>query len=76
MPKSTNVFAQRLNSCMDELGAPSHVRERAQALSKLTDIPKQKAWSLLEGHMNPDEEVLAALAQEFEVDPEWLVGSK
>lgn len=74
MPKSTNLFAQRLNSCLDDLGAPINVRERAVILSKMTHIPKQQAWSFLEGHQVPDADLLHKLAQEFEVDPDWLAG--
>lgn len=76
MPKSTNVFAQRLNSCLDDLGAPSHMRERALVLSKLINIPKQQAWSFLEGHQMPDHDFLQEIAREFEVEPDWLSGIK
>lgn len=76
MPKSTNLFTQRLNSCLDELDAPTQMRERALVLSKLINIPKQQAWALLEGHQMPDHDFLLELAHEFEVEPEWLSGNK
>lgn len=76
MPKSTNQFAQRLNSCLDDMGAPAHVRERAAVLSKMLNIPRQQAWSLLEGHQIPDHDFLHQIALEFEVDADWLAGNK
>jgi hypothetical protein len=70
------VFSERLNHCLDETGAPNSVRERAAILNKLIDIPKQNAWGMLEGHQLPDSVLLKKIADEFEVDPEWLSGDK
>jgi hypothetical protein len=67
-------FAERLNSCLDDSGAPSQIRERSVVLGKMLDIPKQQAWSLLEGHQLPNQELLLKIASEFEVDPKWLSG--
>jgi|GEM_PF-760566 len=69
-------FAERLNNCLDDTGAPTHVRERAVILSKLIDIPKQQAWGFLEGQQLPPMDLLQRLASEFEVDPLWLTGEK
>ena len=69
-------FAQRLNHCLDDTGAPAHTRERAVVLSKILDIPKQQAWGLLEGQQFPDQTLLQRLAAEFEVEPEWLYSQK
>lgn len=76
MPRSAKHFAERLNNCLDETGAPFSPRERAAILSKMLDIPKQYAWSMLEGQQIPDEDLLQKIAKEFEVDPQWLVGEK
>lgn len=76
MPQSAKHFAQRLNHCLDETGAPISLRERATILSKVIDIPKQQAWGLLEGHQLPDNSLLNKLASEFEVEPDWLTGKK
>ena len=65
-------FVEKLNHCLDEISAPHTVRERAALLSKSLDIPKQQAWALLEGHQMPDQHLLQKIAQEFEVDVEWL----
>jgi len=76
VPQSAKHFAQRLNSCLDDTDAPPHVRERAAILSKMLDIPKHQAWSLLEGQLLPDADLLQRIANEFEVDPAWLSGDK
>lgn len=74
VPVSPKHFAARLNQCLDETGAPANVRERAAILSKMLDISKQQAWSLLEGHQLPDADLLQQIATEFEVDGTWLSG--
>lgn len=61
-------FAEKLNQCLDETGAPPQVRERAIVLSKMIDISKQQARSLLEGQIMPDQELLTIIAEEFDVD--------
>lgn len=76
MPLSAKHFAERLNNCLDDTGAPAHVRERALILSKLINIPKQQAWTFLAGQQLPDADLLKRLANEFEVDPQWLSGEK
>lgn len=73
---SAKHFAERLNNCLDDNGAPCAVRERSVILGKMLDIPKQQAWSLLEGHQLPDPVLLQKIAHEFEVDPQWLSGDK
>jgi hypothetical protein len=74
--QGARVFSERLNYCLDETGAPSSVRERAAILNKMMDIPKQTAFSLLEGHQSPDKDIIEKIATEFEVDPDWLSGNK
>lgn len=69
-------FAQRLNECLDETDAPNLPRERANVLSKMLDIPKQLAHSLLEGQQFPDDTLLTRIASEFEVETAWLSGDK
>lgn len=76
VPGSPKQFAERLNHCLDDMGAPPAVRERAVVLAKMLDISKQQAWSLIEGHQIPDQEILQQMAYEFEVDPTWLAGEK
>lgn len=76
VPKGTKLFADRLNSCLDDTGAPPQVRERAVILGKMLDISKQQAWNLLEGLQMPSPELLERIAQEFEVESAWLIGDK
>ena len=67
-------FSERLNKELDNIGAPETSAERIEVLSKLVKIPKFKAEALLSGATNPDAALLNALAQEFEVSADWLVG--
>ena len=69
-------FAEKLNQCLDENDAPHQVRERANVLSKMVDIPKHHARSLVEGQQLPDDELAAKLCNEFDVEVEWLIGKK
>lgn len=72
----TKHFAERLNKCLDELGVPFDRRGRGAILSKMLQIPRHQAWLLLEGHQLPDEALLNQIAQEFEVEPNWLLAKK
>lgn len=72
---SAKAFAAKLNNCMDEVGAPAQIRERAALLSKMLDIPKHQANALLEGREFPAPELLEQIANEFEVDTKWLSGN-
>ena len=74
MPQTARHFAQRLNQCLDEMDAPTNSRERAAILSKMIDIPKQQAWTFVEGQIIPDTDIVAKIANEFEVDVNWLTG--
>lgn len=74
MQVNAKQFAARLNRCLDESGAPSQIRERAAVLSKMLDIPKQQAWSLLQGQIIPNDDLLLKIANEFEIEPQWLCG--
>lgn len=65
-------FCERLNKCLNEVGAPNNPRERAAVLGKLLHIPRHHALSLVDGHMIPDEGTLYALAREFEVDEKFF----
>ncbi|OGT58285.1 MAG: hypothetical protein A3F14_01860 [Gammaproteobacteria bacterium RIFCSPHIGHO2_12_FULL_43_28] len=76
MPQSAKVFAEKLNNCLDETGAPAQIRERAAILSKMLDISKQQAWSLLEGQQVPEKPLLEKIASEFDVDLHWLSNEK
>lgn len=72
MSHNAKEFAEKLNKCLDESDAPAPVRERASILSKMLDIPKQQAWSMLEGQILPEQSIVQRIAVEFEVDLKWL----
>lgn len=61
-------LANELNKSLDEIGAPTNIRERSVILSKILHIPKQQAWSLLEGHVFPDQALLNQIATDLEID--------
>lgn len=67
MQKSPKELAQAINHSLDELGAPIPIKERSAVLSKILDISRQQAWTLLEGHTMPDKELLARIASELEI---------
>jgi transcriptional regulator with XRE-family HTH domain len=67
-------FATQLNIALDDLGIPKASRDRSAILGKMLDIPKQQAWSLLEGQVVPDESLLQRIAAELEIEPDELLG--
>lgn len=74
--QTAKQFAEKLNSCLDDSGAPTNARERSVVLAKMLDISKQQAWNLVEGLQLPDDNLLTQIANEFEVDREWMAGKK
>ena len=67
-------FSERLNKELDNIGVPEATSERIDVLAKLIKIPKFKAEALLNGITSPDDALLKTLAQELEVNADWLVG--
>ena len=76
MQQIAKYFAVQLNKALDDLGVPVAARERVAAFSKMMDIPKPQANSLLDGHLIPDDDLLQRIATELEVEPEWLQAGK
>lgn len=68
------LFSEHLNQELDNIDVPSREDERIDAFSKMFHIPKFKAEALLHGVYLPDETLLQSIAQELEVDPDWLIG--
>jgi hypothetical protein len=60
-------IATELGKYLDEIGAPAIIRERSAILSKILDIPKQLAWSLLEGQAALDPELWHKINAELEL---------
>jgi hypothetical protein len=67
-------FSERLNKELDSIGVPESTVERIDVLSKLLKVPKFKAESLLNGITNPNEAIVNTIAQELEVNVDWLLG--
>ncbi len=67
-------FSERLNKELDNIGVPEATAERIEVLSKLLKVPKFKAETLLNGITSPDDAVINALAEELEVNADWLIG--
>ncbi|MBP6918155.1 MAG: hypothetical protein KBB94_04510 [Legionellaceae bacterium] len=71
---SNRLFSERLNAELDEIGMPQRVDERIETFAKFIDLPKFKAQAVLNGTTIPDEQVLALLARQLEVNVLWLLG--
>lgn len=71
---TNKLFAERLNRELDSIGAPPRNDERIDVFHKLIKITKFEAESFLNGITIPKEPVLVRMAEEFEVNPEWLIG--
>lgn len=67
-------FSDRLNKELDEIGVPEQCEERVRILAKLIKIPKFKAEAILNGQIKVEPLLLNQLADELEVDAEWLLG--
>lgn len=60
-------LAHKINKSLDEIGVPENNKQRIAIFSKMLDISKQQAWSLLEGQLNPDQKILEKIANELEI---------
>ncbi len=67
-------FSDRLNKELDSIGVPLHNEERVEVFSKLIKVPKFKAEAFLNGLTLPDATLLNFIADELEVNPDWLIG--
>lgn len=67
-------FADKLNKELDGIDVPSLTQERVDVLAKLLKIPRFKAEAILNGLALPDDELLNRLADELEINKEWLLG--
>jgi hypothetical protein len=67
-------FSEKLNQELDSIDVPMREDERLEAFSKMFHIPKFKADAILHGVYLPDEKLLHAIADEFEINADWLIG--
>ena len=71
---SNKQFSERLNKELDDMGVPQRNDERIEVFAKLIKVPRFKAESLLNGNTNPEAPLLDLLAEELEVNADWLLG--
>ena len=67
-------FSERLNKELDEIGVPQRSEERVEVFAKLIKVPRFKAEAILSGHLVLDAPLIELLAEEFEVNADWLLG--
>lgn len=68
------AFSERLNQELDEIGVPQKSDERVEIFAKLIKVPKFKAEAILNGNIAVYSPLLDLLADELEVDADWLLG--
>lgn len=71
---SNKQFSERLNKELDEIGVPQRSDERVEVFAKLIKIPRFKAEAILNGNTSPEAPLLKLLADELEVNADWLLG--
>lgn len=72
---NSKVFSQRFNRELAALGFPEELAEKIKAVSKVFDISRHLANSLIFGHVLPENEQLDKIAAILEVSPQWLGGA-
>lgn len=71
---SSSIFVERLNRLLDHAEFPQNMQERAMAFGKMFGLKPIVSQSILSGSLAPKPEVLEAIAEEFEVKMDWLLG--
>ncbi len=71
---SNRQFSERLNKELDDIGVPQRSDERVEVFAKLIKVPRFKAEAILNGHTIIEPPLLELLAEELEVNAEWLLG--
>jgi hypothetical protein len=72
---NSKVFSQRFNRELATLGFPEDLAEKTKAVSKVFNITRHLANSLIFGHVLPNDEQLDTIAEVLEVCPQWLSGA-
>lgn len=70
---SNKQFAERLNKELDNMGVPEHSKERIDIFAKLIKVHRFKAEAILNGNMMIDAPLLELLAEELDIDADWLI---
>lgn len=71
---NSKIFSQRFNRELATLGFPEDLVEKTKAVSKVFNITRHLANSLIFGHVLPNEAELDNIAAILEVCPDWLSG--
>lgn len=71
---SNKQFSNRLNQELDNIGVPLPNEERIAVFSKLIKVPRFQAEAFLNGATVPNATILNSIAEELEVNPDWLIG--
>lgn len=71
---SNKKLTERLHNELDALGVPALMSERIQVCSKLFELPKFKVEALLHGVVALDSTSMQKVADELEVNFDWLFG--
>lgn len=72
---NSKVFSQRFNRELATLGFPEELSEKIKAVSKVFEVSRHLANSLIFGHVLPEGEQLDRIASILEVCPQWLGGA-
>lgn len=67
-------FSERLNKELDEMGVPAQRDERVTVFAKLIKVPRFKAEAILDGSVAVKAPLIDILADELEVNADWLIG--
>ena len=71
---ANRIFSDRLHHELNAIGMPERYDERIETFAKVFKTPRYKAEAILNGNVKPDEQLLQKLAQELEVNADWLLG--
>jgi hypothetical protein len=70
------IFVERLNQILSEADLPKMPADRAEVFAKIFDLDVITAERIIDGLTLPTENLLNAIAEEFEVTPAWLSGQE
>ena len=72
---NSKVFAERFNRELVSFNLPDEPSDKIKAISKVFEITRHLANSLVLGYTLPSEEQLDRIARILEVCPDWLCGN-
>lgn len=72
---NSKVFAERFNRELVAFNLPDEPSDKIKAISKVFEISRHLANSLILGYTLPSDEQLDRIARILEVCPDWLCGN-